>query len=541
MRRALAAAALVLAAAVSAQAEPPFELKDGDRVVFYGDSITEQRLYTRYVQQYAYVRYPDRNIRFFNAGWGGDTAAGAGKRLERDVLELEPTVVTLFFGMNDGRYRSLDPTIVEGYENEISSLVERLQKHGVRVIVFSPGCVDYDRSRNRSLGKAKYNAALGALARSARRVAEAAKCTYVDMRGGMLDFQNAEKERNKHFTMIPDSVHPNAGGHLVMARLVLRTLGAEPLGPLGTIDVATGKTDGLTVESAGAFDVALVTTRPLPPPFWVEPGSLWVADRCGFLDDLGGQRLVVSGLKEPRYDLSVGDVHMGTHGAESLAAGISLAGTWSADAKAVHDLVAKKEGQYFRLWREFRVPLDGKEGLDAVTGPMLAANDGLHAMVRAQCRPLASARVMLSAVPEGENIARGRPFVSSDPNKFWRGLTDGNWGEGAGNCYATGNTDTWPKTVTIELTGNKKVAAVRLGVPAFGSTLTVAISVSRNGKKFTDVGKTVFGQGAANRRTVRFESRFAKYVRLTFPDRNPNRVVHDPRHLFVTEAEVYAP
>ena len=82
-----------------ARAEPV--LKAGDRVVLYGDSITEQRQYTRFIQQYIQCRYPELKVNFYNAGWSGDTAGGGFGRLERDVLLLKPTVVTLFFGMKD--------------------------------------------------------------------------------------------------------------------------------------------------------------------------------------------------------------------------------------------------------------------------------------------------------------------------------------------------------------------------------------------------------------------------------------------------------
>src|SRR5215469_14646306 len=75
-------------------AQTQFALKDGDRVVFYGDSITEQRLYTTYVEHYCTTHYPDRRITFINTGWGGDKVtandcqpcAGVGglARIKRD-------------------------------------------------------------------------------------------------------------------------------------------------------------------------------------------------------------------------------------------------------------------------------------------------------------------------------------------------------------------------------------------------------------------------------------------------------------------------
>src|ERR1700723_55828 len=85
-----------------------FALRDGDRVVFYGDSITAQRLYTRFAEDMVVSRYPKLRIQFYNAGVSGDTVSGGHSgdmdtRLKRDVLPFHPTVVTIMLGMNDGR------------------------------------------------------------------------------------------------------------------------------------------------------------------------------------------------------------------------------------------------------------------------------------------------------------------------------------------------------------------------------------------------------------------------------------------------------
>src|SRR6516165_12412630 len=51
-----------------------FPIHDGDHVVFLGDSITEQRLYTTYIEAYALTRHPQWKLWFRNVGWGGDTS-----------------------------------------------------------------------------------------------------------------------------------------------------------------------------------------------------------------------------------------------------------------------------------------------------------------------------------------------------------------------------------------------------------------------------------------------------------------------------------
>ena len=49
-----------------------FPVHDGDRVVFLGDSITEQRLYTTYIEAYTLARFPAMKLSFRNVGWGRD-------------------------------------------------------------------------------------------------------------------------------------------------------------------------------------------------------------------------------------------------------------------------------------------------------------------------------------------------------------------------------------------------------------------------------------------------------------------------------------
>src|SRR5262245_2740383 len=78
-----------------------FALRDGDTVVFLGDSITAARTYGKIIENYTLLRFPDRKMRFINSGVGGDTAAGGLKRLDRDVFAHKPTVLFVAYGVND--------------------------------------------------------------------------------------------------------------------------------------------------------------------------------------------------------------------------------------------------------------------------------------------------------------------------------------------------------------------------------------------------------------------------------------------------------
>src|SRR6202030_1576607 len=115
----LALSCTALLSAQSAASQSPFYLKDGDRVVFYGDSITDQRLYTTFVETYVVTRFPKLNVSFVHSGWGGDRVTGGGGpvdlRLKRDVFAYKPTVVTVMLGMNDASYKAFDPKVFETY------------------------------------------------------------------------------------------------------------------------------------------------------------------------------------------------------------------------------------------------------------------------------------------------------------------------------------------------------------------------------------------------------------------------------------------
>jgi putative heme-binding domain-containing protein len=60
----------------SASAAPRFEFRDGEKVVFLGDSFIEREQYAGWIELAATTQFPDRNVTFANLGWSADTPAG---------------------------------------------------------------------------------------------------------------------------------------------------------------------------------------------------------------------------------------------------------------------------------------------------------------------------------------------------------------------------------------------------------------------------------------------------------------------------------
>lgn len=533
---------LSLAAALSSLAgvaQADTTLRAGDRVVFYGDSITQQRLYTRYIQQYIDCRYPGLKIHFYNAGWSGDTAVGALARLDRDVLVLKPTVATLFFGMNDGGYTEVTDAIKDRYLQNLEGIITRLQDKGVRVIVFTPGCVDPDRQTR--LGDVHYNDNLAALSQVAIDLAKKHGCVYVDVHDPMLAYQTAHKQKDPKFFMIPDGVHPDPSGHLVMTSIMLTGFGVDPLPPLGEIDIANGNGKGLRVAGKADGVVKLEQTQSSGVPFWFDSGSATAMTDSGF-DKMAEQRLMVRGLTSGSYDVAIDGREAGEFTADDLAAGALIPGTYSDAGQKVHDLTSKKEDLYYTTWRDMRLPLGDTPGVSKVVSDLMSADNDFTSAISGIADASSKSVITLTPLPGGVDLALNKTYVASDPNMYnWGigGLTDGSWEASSQHCFASGDKDAFPKTATIDLGQAASVSTVQVGVPGFGATKTIEVSVSTDGANFTSVGTHTFDEAKEARFVYKFAPVDARYVRLSYPDHYADGHGYSNTFVFTTECKVY--
>jgi hypothetical protein len=278
-------------------------------------------------------------------------------------------------------------------------------------------------------------------------------------------------------------------------------------------------------------------------PFWFDPGSTAVMRDSGFLE-MAGQKLYVKGLAPGSYRIMVDGVVAGAFSAEDLAKGATLPGSYSVQGKRVHDLTEMKENNYYTAWRTIRLPLGSVTGSQQVVDGLMAADEGFHAMIHTAATPLSKITLTLIVAPEGTNLALNKRYEVSDPNAYnWGigGLTDGSWEATPQHAFATGDKDTFPKTATIDLEQTARIGMVTLGVPEFGSTKTVNVAVSKDGKEFTEVGTHQFAQKKSDRFTYTFAPTEARYVRVIYPDHYDEEAGFSKNFSFMTEVEVYAP
>jgi lysophospholipase L1-like esterase len=110
--------ALVLLPCVACADDKPI-LKKGDRLVIVGDSITEQKLYSRYIETYLTACHSELDLWVLQLGWGGETAGGFLGRMDSDLIAFRPNVVTTCYGMNDGGYRAFEKAIGDNYRKNL--------------------------------------------------------------------------------------------------------------------------------------------------------------------------------------------------------------------------------------------------------------------------------------------------------------------------------------------------------------------------------------------------------------------------------------
>lgn len=380
-----------------------FYLKDGDRVVFYGDSITDHRLYTTFVESYVLTRFPRLHVRFVHSGWGGDRVTGGGGgpvdlRLRRDVFAYKPTVMTIMLGMNDGGYRAFDAalfnTFATGYQHLIDSVKSALP--GVRITVIQPS--PYDDVVRSPQFEGGYNAVLLRYGQFVKELGERQRLTIADLNTPVVAAVEKAKASNAELAkeILPDRVHPSRAGHLLLAEALLKAWNAPATVSSVEIDainkrvVKTESTKVTELESSSGFSWMQLDNA-LPMPFDLgDPVVVLVLRSSDFLQALDQQLLKVTGLPAGNYTLKIEGEQVGSFSNQQLAEGIDLAQLPTPMAKqamATHDLTLKHNTIHYARWRQVQVPLENEHlaHLEAA----LAALDGLENEVVAQQRATA--------------------------------------------------------------------------------------------------------------------------------------------------------
>jgi lysophospholipase L1-like esterase len=377
-------------------------LKAGARLAICGDSITEQRMYSRIMETYITVALPELDVSTRQFGWSGEQAPGFLARMTNDVLRFKPTVATTCYGMNDHHYRPYEESIGQAYLSNMTAVVEAFKSIGTTVVVGSSGCMGLKSPPWKFITGTPEdrNLNLCTLRNFDVKLAKSEHEPFGDVFWPMYtaEFQALQRWGDNYALAGKDNVHPGWAGHLVMAYAFLKALDVP--GDIGTIrvDLRSGKakaTAGHKVVSSGNGSVTIESSR---YPFC----ATGAADsdnsmRSGmtlvpFNQDMNRLILIAKGGKSVKYNVTWGETSREYTAAE-LKHGVNLAADFEVNPfseafKNVDEAVAKKQAYETKQIKELFHGKAGKEDMEKTVSDSEAARAELVAAIHAAFVPV---------------------------------------------------------------------------------------------------------------------------------------------------------
>ena len=308
-------------------------LKDGDTFVFLGDSITHQCLYTQYIEDFFYTRYPKLHIHFHNAGVGGDRAKDALTRFDEDVAKYKPNYVTILLGMNDGAYRDFDKAVFDTYQQDMTTLLDKIAGLGATAVPMTPTMFD-SRSKvlkgdNSEPRNTYYNGVLALYGAWLHEQAQNRGLGFVDMWAPLNDLTIGQRKKTANFTMIPDGVHPGPTGQVVMATAILEDIVPRSQCTQILVDDKAGKltptANGGKITDFNGTDTNVSFTFAAEKLPWVLPPDAQDGYKMTHAGHhYSNEKVSVRGLKPGKYDLKIDGETIGSYASGQLAFGVEL-------------------------------------------------------------------------------------------------------------------------------------------------------------------------------------------------------------------------
>ncbi|WHY21554.1 SGNH/GDSL hydrolase family protein [Paenibacillus sp. G2S3] len=204
--------------------------RQNDVILFQGDSITDWGRnyedasslgvgYALMVAARLGHLYPEKNLTFYNRGISGNRAVDLQERWEKDCLNLKPTWVSIYIGINDTwrRFDSGQETTPEQFEAAYRDLIERTQHSlAANLVLIEPFVLPVPEDRR------TWRQDLDPKIHIVRELAREYGALLVPLDGLFA----AASVKAEPAYWAPDGVHPSPAGHALIAEAWLKTVGA---------------------------------------------------------------------------------------------------------------------------------------------------------------------------------------------------------------------------------------------------------------------------------------------------------------------------
>ena len=181
------------------------------RIAALGDSLTfgwmAEKGYIDFLQESLKAKYPAATILFTNRGIPGDTAEGGLRRLKKQVIEAQPDLVFVQFGLND----AFSGCPVAQYAITISRIIDRLQREtSAEVLLLTSVPLADPHEDSMAL---QYYECLERVARQRAVPIARVHAYWKETTGGRFDG-----------LLQADLVHPTSAGYRLMAEAIMQVL-----------------------------------------------------------------------------------------------------------------------------------------------------------------------------------------------------------------------------------------------------------------------------------------------------------------------------
>ncbi len=208
-------------------------------IVTFGDSTTAPRGELKVYADLLQNELPERGkpSRVVNAGIGGNNTNHARVRFAKDVLERDPDIVIIQFGINDAAVDvwkdppATKPRVdIETYAHNLRYFVQTLKSRRVSVVLMTPNSLRWTAKLRERYGKPPYqpdaadgfNVLLTLYAQKVRDIAKSAQVPLVDV---YQDFESFGKQDGQSTSdLLLDGMHPGKLGHRRIADQLISVL-----------------------------------------------------------------------------------------------------------------------------------------------------------------------------------------------------------------------------------------------------------------------------------------------------------------------------
>ncbi len=369
MKKVIKALFFLLIANVNAQQKDIPMFQKGDKIIFIGNSITQDGRYHNFFQIYNATRFPEDKIAYINAGIAGDVAEGMINRLEEDILSHKPTHAFLMTGMNDvSRYlyskeKPSDKilkdrnTALNKYFKNTEQIIKSLIDNKIKPILITPSI--YDQTGNQTVeNNYGTNDGLETCAKHIKKMASEYNLLVVDFFDEMLAINTLEQLKDPSFTIVgPDRIHPQDIGHLVMAFQLIKNTSISKY--ISSVAINAKKREVLLAFKANVVIKELTNNlefkvKEQSLPFPITQNLDKVNEIIPLDKTINNQILKIKKLKKGDYKLYIDTVLIDTFSSKELKKGINLAVYKQSPQNVQASKLAKKINFYHKTQDSLR-------------------------------------------------------------------------------------------------------------------------------------------------------------------------------------------